>query len=54
MGLKQPDRRRFLKRGAAFAGGLTLGGVEPAIREAAASGQSVEGQPQDEVPYYIK
>ena len=51
MGSKQPDRRVFLKRGAMLAGGLTLGAAEPAIREAAASGQSVEGQSQ-EVPDY--
>ena len=44
MGLKQPDRRAFLKRGAAFAGGLSLGAVEPAIGQTPASGQSVEGQ----------
>ena len=51
MGSKQPDRRVFLKRGAALAGGLTLGAVEPAIRRTPASGQSVEGQSQ-EVPDY--
>ena len=51
MGSKQPDRRVFLKRGAALAGGLTLGAAAPAIREAAASGQSVEGQSQ-QVPNY--
>ena len=51
MGSKQPDRRVFLKRGAAVAGGLTLGAAAPAIREAAASGQSVEEQSQ-EVPDY--
>ena len=51
MGSKQPDRRVFLKRGAAVAGGLTLGAAAPAIREAAASGQSVEG-PSVQVPDY--
>ncbi len=51
MGSKQPDRRVFLKRGAALAGGLTLGAVEPAMRQAPVSGQSVEGQSQ-EVPDY--
>ena len=51
MGSKQPDRRVFLKRGAALAGGLSLGAVEPAIRQTPASGQSVEGQSQ-EVPDY--
>ena len=51
MGLKQPDRRDFLKRGAALAGGVTLGAVEPLIGQTPASGQSVEGQSQ-EVPDY--
>jgi len=51
MGSKPPDRRVFLKRGAALAGGLTLGAVEPAIRQTPASGQSVEEQSQ-EVPDY--
>ena len=31
MGSKRPDRREFLKGGAALAGGLTLGAVTPAI-----------------------
>ncbi len=44
MGSKQPDRRAFLKRGAALAGGLTLGGVESAVGPEPASGQSVEDQ----------
>ena len=54
MGSKQPDRRVFLKRGAALAGGLTLGAVEPAIRQTPASGQSVEERSQEvqEVPDY--
>ena len=51
MGSKKPDRRVFLKRGAALAGGLTLGAVEPAIRQTPVSGQSVEGQSQ-QVPDY--
>jgi len=44
MASKQPDRRAFLKRGAALAGGLSLGGVEPALGQTPESGQSVEGQ----------
>ena len=48
---KPPDRRVFLKRGAALAGGLTLGAVEPVIRQTPASGQSVEGQ-SVQVPDY--
>ncbi len=42
MGSGRTDRRDFLKRGAAVAGGLTLGAAAPAIREAAASGESVD------------
>ena len=33
MGSKRPDRREFLKGGAALAGGLTLGAVAPAIAQ---------------------
>ena len=51
MGSKQPDRRAFLKRGAALAGGLSLGAVEPAIGQTPASGQSVEGQSQEAQDY---
>ena len=54
MAVDRPDRRVFLKRGAALAGGLTLGAVEPVIREATASGQEVpmaKGQSQ-EIPDY--
>ena len=51
MGSGRTDRRDFLKRGAAVAGGLTLGAAAPAIREAAAAGESVEEQSQ-EAPNY--
>ncbi len=51
MDAKRPDRRGFLNGGAALAGGLTLGAVEPALRPTPASGQSVEGQSQ-QVPDY--
>ena len=51
MGSKQPDRRVFLKRGAALAGGLTLGAVKPAIPQTPADGQSGEDQSQ-QVPDY--
>ena len=44
MGSKRPDRRGFLKEGAALAGGLTLGAVTPAI------GQTPAGQ----TPAFIK
>ncbi len=56
MSSKPPDRRKFLKRGAALAGGLSLGAAAPAIREAAASAQSDEEQSQEaqsqEIPDY--
>jgi sulfane dehydrogenase subunit SoxC len=38
MGSKRPDRREFLKGGAALAGGLTLGAVTPAIGQTPAAG----------------
>ena len=38
MGSKRPDRREFLKGGAALAGGLTLGAVTPAIGQIPAAG----------------
>ena len=38
MGSKRPDRREFLKGGAALAGGLTLGAVAPASGQTPASG----------------
>jgi len=40
MGSKRPDRREFLKGGAALAGGLTLGAVTPAVGQAQESGQA--------------
>ena len=43
MGAKRPDRRRFLKGGAALAGGLTLGAVEPAIGQTPVSGAFIKG-----------
>jgi sulfane dehydrogenase subunit SoxC len=39
MGSKRPDRREFLKGGAALAGGLTFGAVTPAAGQAPASGE---------------
>ena len=56
MSAKQPDRRKFLKSGAALAGGLTMGAVEPAITEAPVDEQSVGEQsvqiPPQEFPNY--
>ncbi|MBM4184834.1 MAG: sulfite dehydrogenase [Gemmatimonadetes bacterium] len=49
MASEQPNRRAFLKRGAALAGGLTLGG--PALDGAEAAAQSAETQAQ-ELPDY--
>jgi sulfane dehydrogenase subunit SoxC len=49
MAADRPDRRAFLKRGAALAGGLTLGG--PAIGPEEASAQSQEA-PSQEIPDY--
>ena len=43
MGSKRPDRRGFLKGGAALAGGLTLGAVEPALGQTTASGGFIKG-----------
>ena len=51
MGSERPDRRAFLRRGAAVAGGLTLGAAAPGIREAVASGQSVEEKSQEAPDY---
>lgn len=44
MASKHPDRREFLKRGAALAGGLTLGGAGSAIGQTPASAAQ---EPQD-------
>ena len=43
MGSKRPDRRGFLKGGAALAGGLTLGAVEPALGQTPGSGAFIKG-----------
>ena len=43
MGAKRPDRRGFLKSGAALAGGLTLGAVEPASGQTPASATMIPG-----------
>ena len=43
MGSRRPDRRKFLQGGAALAGGLTLGAVEPALGQTTASGGFIKG-----------
>ena len=43
MDSKRPDRRRFLKGGAALAGSLTLGAVKPALGQTPESGQFIKG-----------
>ena len=43
MGSTRPDRRRFLKGGAALAGGLTFGAVEPAIGQTPARETFIKG-----------
>ena len=45
-GAKSPDRREFLKRGAALAGGLSLGTVESAIGQTPSSGGKILGTPE--------
>ena len=45
MGSKRPDRREFLKGGAALAGGFTLGAVAPAIGQTPASAQTPASPP---------
>ena len=40
---KRPDRREFLKGGAALAGGLTLGAVTPAVGQTPAPGAFIKG-----------
>jgi sulfane dehydrogenase subunit SoxC len=50
MAADRPDRRAFLKRGAALAGGLTLGGVDPLTGQTAPE-QSAASQPQEAPDY---
>jgi sulfane dehydrogenase subunit SoxC len=51
MDAERPDRRAFLKRGAALAGGLTLGAAEPVLRKTGVAAQSIE-TPVQEMPDY--
>jgi len=44
MGSKRPDRREFLKGGAALAGGFTLGAVAPAIAQTPAGQTPAHGE----------
>ena len=50
MGSKRPDRREFLKGGAALAGGFTLGAVAPAIGQTPASPKMIKGD-KDQIAY---
>ena len=43
MGAKRPDRREFLRGGAALAGGLTLGAAEPALGQLSGPQSFVRG-----------
>jgi sulfane dehydrogenase subunit SoxC len=43
MDSKRPDRRGFLKSGAALAGGLTLAAVEPAVGQTPVAGAFIKG-----------
>jgi sulfane dehydrogenase subunit SoxC len=51
MASDRTDRRAFLKRGAALAGGLTLGAAEPILRDNSAAAQSID-TPVQEMPDY--
>ena len=46
MSLKRSDRREFLKRGAALAGGLGLAAAKPAIGQTPAAGGIITGSPE--------
>ena len=50
MGLKRPDRRGFLKSGAALAGGFTFGAVAPAIGQEHHSPQMIK-EGKDQIAY---
>jgi sulfane dehydrogenase subunit SoxC len=50
MGSKRPDRRGFLKSGAALAGGFTLGGAVPALGQLPASPPMIK-EGKDEIAY---
>ena len=43
MGSKRPDRREFLRGGAALAGGLTVGAVEPALGQTSGPARFIRG-----------
>ena len=44
MGTKRPDRREFLRGGAALAGGLTVGAAEPALGQAPEPERFIRGE----------
>ena len=51
MGSKRPDRREFLKGGAALAGGFTLGAAAPAIGQTPASPPMIRGDNDGQIAY---
>ena len=50
MGSKRPDRREFLRGGAALAGGLTVGAVEPALGQTPGPTRFIRGD-EDMIAY---
>ena len=50
MGSKRPDRRRFLKSGAALAGGFTFGAAAPTIGQEHHSPPMIKEQ-KDQIAY---
>jgi sulfane dehydrogenase subunit SoxC len=52
MDSERPDRRAFLKKGAALAGGLTLGAAEPLIGQTPPTDAAQQVPPTQQVPDY--
>ena len=50
MGSKRPDRREFLRGGAALAGGMTVGAVEPALGQTPGPARFIRGD-EDMIAY---
>src|SRR4029078_5289593 len=51
MGAKRPARREFLRTGAALAGGFTLGGAAPALRQGPSQSPMNKGEREGEIAY---